>query len=217
MLSALKTAVVPIALCLSLVLPAVAAADGDPASDYLLAQNVYYPFSPPVSGPLQGALNAETATAARSGFPINVAIIEARDDLGAVGLLLGQPQTYASFLEREINFTGEKPLLVVMANGYGVQSLPRASTTAAMRLPPPRGHTSNDLATAALAAVARLAAADGHRITPETPGLARAPSPADPSLPIASLGAATVFIAGATVYARRRHGALASRGPKDRG
>lgn len=217
MLSAVKTIGILIAVCLSLVLPAVAAADGDPASDYLLAQNVYYPFSPAVSRPLQRALNAETATAARSGFPIKVAIIEARDDLGAVGLLLGQPQTYASFLEREINFHAEQPLLVVMADGYGMQGLPRASMTAAMRLPPPRGRTSNDLATAALTAVSKLAAADGHRITPNSRGTAQTAPPADPSPLIAGLGAATVLIAGAILFVRRRHGALASRGPKDRG
>ncbi|MGH2930913.1 MAG: hypothetical protein ACRDL8_22100, partial [Solirubrobacteraceae bacterium] len=51
-----------LAICLSAILlsPAAAAADGDPASDYLLAQNVYYPFTPAVSRSLQRALNAET-------------------------------------------------------------------------------------------------------------------------------------------------------------
>lgn len=217
MLWALKTTAILAVLCLALFLPAVASADGDPASDYLLAQNVYYPFSPAVSRSLQRALNAETATAARRGFPIKVAVIEARDDLGAVGLLLGQPQTYASFLEREINFHAEQPLLVVMADGYGMQGLPRASMTAAMRLPPPRGRTSNDLATAALTAVAKLAAADGHRIATNSRRAAQSTPSADPSLLIASLGAAMVIIASAILYARRRHGTLASRGPKDRG
>jgi hypothetical protein len=216
MLAILKATVILISVCLFGLLPAVATADGDPASDYLLAQNVYYPFSPPVSRPLQRALNAETTTAARTGFPIKVALIEARDDLGAVGVLLGQPQTYARFLEGEINFTAEQPLLVVMANGYGMQGLPPASMAAAGRLPSPHGPTSNDLATAALAAVAKLAAADGHRLTPNLRGSSATSSPARPS-PFVWLVPATILIAGAIVYTRRRHAAPAARGPDDRG
>jgi hypothetical protein len=216
MLSGLKTAGILIALCVSVARPAAAFADGDPASDFLLAQNVYYPFTPPVSGPLQRALNAETATASRDGFPIKVAIIRASDDLGAVGMLLGKPQTYARFLDREISFNGKQPLLVVMADGYGIQGLPRASIAAARRLPLPRGRTSDDLTTSALAAVGELAAADGHRIPVEVPRAASTASSADRSLLILCLAAAAVLFAGVTLFVRRRHGHLASRGPTRR-
>ena len=43
--------------------PGFALGDGDPASDVLLGQNVYYPYSPPVPRSVQATLNAETAAA----------------------------------------------------------------------------------------------------------------------------------------------------------
>jgi hypothetical protein len=43
--------------------PARALGDGDPASDVLLGENVFYPYTPPVSSALQKTLNAETAAA----------------------------------------------------------------------------------------------------------------------------------------------------------
>jgi len=52
--------------------PPRAQADGDPASDVLLGENVFYPYSPAVSGALQKVLNAETQAATRSGFPLKV-------------------------------------------------------------------------------------------------------------------------------------------------
>ncbi|MGH2876911.1 MAG: hypothetical protein ACRDLV_11730, partial [Solirubrobacteraceae bacterium] len=132
-----------LAICLSAILlsPAAAAADGDPASDYLLAQNVYYPFTPAVSRSLQRALNAETTAAARVGFPIKIALIDSRSDLGVVGELFGRPQTYATFLEHEIDFERVQPLLIVMPSGYGESGLPTASMTAAERLRRPAGTT----------------------------------------------------------------------------
>jgi hypothetical protein len=49
-----------LAACLFVVMlaPAAARADGDPASDVLLGENVFYPYSPPVSTSLQQTLNA---------------------------------------------------------------------------------------------------------------------------------------------------------------
>lgn len=207
-----------LAICLVVVLlaPAVAAADGDPASDYLLAQNVYYPVTPPVSGSLQRALNAETAAAARAGFPIKIALIDSRNDLGAVGELFGRPQTYATFLEHEIDFDKVQPLLIVMPSGYGESGLPSASMTAAEHLRRPAGTTSDDLATAALAAVAKLAAADGRSVKP---GPRRAQPTASASGPAAFAwpAAAAVLLAGAILYARRRHAFHGARRPGARG
>ncbi len=146
-------------------LPAGAAlADGDPASDVLLGQNVFYPYMPPVSATLQKQLNAETAAAAKARFPIRVALIASPIDLGTIPELFGKPQQYADFLDQEISFQGKQPLLVVMAAGYGVQALPAASTSAAKTLTPPAGKASNDLAAAALTAVSKLAGAAGHPI-----------------------------------------------------
>jgi len=145
-----------------LLCPALATADGDPASDVLLGQNVYYPFSPAVSGPLQHQLDALTAAAAKAGFPIRVALIESPPDLGVIPDLFGKPQRYADFLDQEISYMRKQQLLVVMAAGYGVQGLPPAATAAAAKLPAPAGQSSDDLARAALSAVRKLSAAAGH-------------------------------------------------------
>jgi hypothetical protein len=157
--------ILTLAIAVALLLPALAAADADPASDVLLVRSVFYPYSPAVSADLQGALNATTAAAHRAHFPIKVALIGAPEDLGAITSLFGKPQTYADFLFRELGAFGSEhpPLLIVMPNGYGVQGMSRAATTAAAAVPKPTGTASDDLARAAIAAIGKLAAASGHR------------------------------------------------------
>ena len=146
--------------------PATAHADGDPASDVLIAASVFYPFSPAVSAGLQHTLDAEAAAARRAHFPIKVALIASPTDLGAIPSLFAKPQQYADFLDQEISFAGTRTLLlVVMPNGYGVQGLPRAATVAVASLAKPRGRRSNDLAQAAIVAVPKLAAAAGDPLT----------------------------------------------------
>ena len=141
-----------------------ALADGDPASDVLLGENVFYPYTPPVSGSLQNVLNAATAAAAKARFPIKVALIASPVDLGVIPSLFGKPQQYADFLDQEISFQGKQPLLVVMAAGYGVQGISPAAKSAVATLALPAGKTSDDLASAALTAVSKLASAAGHPI-----------------------------------------------------
>ncbi len=128
-----------IALLLAAALaPAGALADGDPASDVLLGQNVFYPYSPAVPGAVQAKLNAETAAAKRAGLPIKVALIGSPIDLGVIPELFGKPQSYADFLDKEISFQQVQPLLVVMAAGYGVQGLrpPQPTPPGRCRSPP---------------------------------------------------------------------------------
>jgi len=144
--------------------PPAARADGDPASDMLLIENVFYPFSPPVAPALERTLNAETAAAKRAHFPIKVALIASPTDLGAIPSLFAKPQQYADFLDQEISFGGKQLLLVVMPNGYGMQGLTPSGTAAAAKLAPPAGRASDDLARAAIVAVAKLAAAAGHPV-----------------------------------------------------
>ena len=134
---AIATCVLLAGLCA----PAPALADGDPASDVLIAENVFYPFTPPVARSLQDALNAEAAAARRAHFPIKVALIASATDLGAIPSLFAKPQRYANFLDVEISFFGGKqPLLVVMPNGYGVRGLGAAATVAVSRLAAAAGH-----------------------------------------------------------------------------
>ena len=145
--------------------PAPALADGDPASDVLIAQNVFYPFSPPVAPAIQRTLNAETAAAKRARFPIKVALIASPTDLGAIPSLFGKPQQYADFLDQEISFFGAKqPLLVVMPDGYGVAGLTRSANAAVAGLVRPTGRAGDDLARGAIVAVSKLAAAAGHPV-----------------------------------------------------
>ena len=112
-----------VALSVSALLPAAVLADGDPASDVLLGENVFYPYSPATSPALQKQLNAETAAAKQAHFPLKVALIGAPVDLGVIPSLFGKPQKYADFLDQEISFQTKQPLLVVMAAGYGVQGV----------------------------------------------------------------------------------------------
>ena len=58
-------------------------ADGDPASDVLLVQDVFYPYRPKVSASLEAALEKSLQALARAGGPhLKVAIIGAPSELG---------------------------------------------------------------------------------------------------------------------------------------
>jgi hypothetical protein len=160
------------AVVVALSLAPPAHADGDPASDVLLGENVFYPYSPQVTPSLQKTLNAETAAAKKAGFPVKVALIAGPVDLGVIPDLFGKPQKYADFLDQEISFQRKQPLLVVMPAGFGVSGVGAAATAAVPSIPKPSGPHSNDLAKAAIVAVARLSKAAGHPISgvPGVPG-----------------------------------------------
>jgi len=193
------------ALLSGLLVCSAALADADPASDVLLGENVFYPYSPPVSASVEKALNAETASAARAHFPIKVALIGSPVDLGAIPVLFGKPQQYAKFLGQEISFNGPQPLLVVMPSGYGVSGLDPAATSAAASLAKPAGSQSDDLARAAIAAVARLAAASGHPIAGvAATGASGANGSGSSVLAVAIIALVAVVTAGALVALRRR-------------
>ena len=160
------------AVVVALSLAPAALADGDPASDVLLGENVFYPYSPQVSPPLQKTLNAETVAAKKAGFPLKVALIAGPVDLGVIPDLFGKPQKYADFLDQEISFRGKQPLLVVMKTGYGAQGVTAHVRGTLSSIARPASGASNDLAKAAIVAVAKLAAADGHPVSgvPGVPG-----------------------------------------------
>lgn len=189
----------------TMLVPAAALADGDPASDVLLAESVFYPYSPPVATGLQKTLNAETAAGTRAHFPIKVALIDTPVDLGAIPTLFGKPQQYAAFLHQEISFLGAKQLLlVVMPNGYGVQGLNRSATDAAATLRRPTGSASNALAQAAIAAVPKLAAAAGHPISSVSglPGTSKSHGATE--LAVGALVAVAVLASAALLTYRHR-------------
>jgi hypothetical protein len=198
MLRSLVAALLALAL-----LPAAAAADGDPASDVLLGENVFYPYSPPTSPAIQKQLNAETAAAKQAHFPLKVALIGAPVDLGVIPSLFGQPQKYADFLDQEISFQTKQPLLVVMAAGYGVQGVDAKTKASAAALAKPAGSEGNDLARAAILAVPKLAAAAGHPLKGEGGGSGGG-GDGSRAILVAALAAIAIAAAAALVVVRRR-------------
>jgi hypothetical protein len=149
----------------SAVRPSAARADADPPSDVLLLQDVYYPYHPAIAPRLRRQLDDLTARARKAGFPIKVAIVAARADLGGVPLMFGKPALYARFLESEIRNNAPQPLLTVMPNGYGTFATGARGTALVAALPHPSSGSSADaMARGALVAVEHLASANGHQL-----------------------------------------------------
>jgi hypothetical protein len=156
-------AAVAVALLLLGATASVAAADADPASDVLLAQNAFFPYQPPVQPQLETAMNRSLESASRSGMPLKVAIIGSPEDLGAIPEFFGHPQSYAKFLDREISFNHPQPLLVVMPAGYGLAATGPASAVSGLKID--TSHASYGLTRSAILAVVALARANGHPIS----------------------------------------------------
>lgn len=171
-----------------------ARADGDPASDVLVAQNLFLP--PDAGGTLaeQNRLEATVLASARAGFSLRVAVIASRQDLGSIGALWGDPEGYAGFLGTEISLAAPSRVLVVMPRGFGL-SVPGASVAAdeADLERAPRPPSNRSLTVVATDAVLNLARALGHPIPQSSIAVAAAPAgPSGPG-PIAIL----VLVAGA--------------------
>ena len=77
-----SSAVLALAATLVLVSGGVARADGDPASDYLVANQVFLTSQSTGTSPAQRQLVAAVAAANRAGFAIRVAVISSAYDLG---------------------------------------------------------------------------------------------------------------------------------------
>ncbi len=164
------------AACAATAAPALA--DGDPASDVLLFQPAFFPYAAPSSGAKAELLGA-IAAAKKAGFPIRVAVVQSRRDLGADPELYAKPQLYAKFLDAELRsarYFG--PLAVVMPQGFGVAAggrlthggkrfVPRPLgplLRAVKPLHPPRSTDPDTLTAAGVTAVKAISAAAGHPI-----------------------------------------------------
>src|SRR3954462_2168770 len=110
----MRRALATVVLLAALAAAPSAQADGDPASDVLLLQDVYSPYQPAVPKAVLDALNNTVKQLRKAGCPLKGAIIASKTDLGTGPQFLARPQPYATFLESEINFKKAKPLLVVM-------------------------------------------------------------------------------------------------------
>jgi hypothetical protein len=148
----------------ALVLATVAAADGDPASDYLFQSNVFLP-QPPPSKSASTALARAVAAAYARGYRVKVAVIASRNDLGAASSLFGQPGRYAQFLGTELSTFYAGPLLIVMPGGYGIYDAGRstAAEEGVLRQLRDPGGTADALTVDATTAVQRMTAAGALR------------------------------------------------------
>jgi len=155
-----------VAACAAVVLALAAGsarADGDPASDVLYSQSVFVPADAGVAPGDAARLAALVREARRAGYPVKVAIVASPYDLGSVTALWRKPQLYARFLGLELSLLYRGRLVTVMPDGIGVYHHGRPVTREAAAL---RGVAigRGDLAAAAVTAVRRIAAADGHEL-----------------------------------------------------
>jgi len=190
-----------VAVAAVLLVPGVARADGDPASDYLVVQDVFFPFDVKVPAAEAGRFSQLVADATKRGFRVKVALIAGPGDLGSVTALWRKPQQYAEFLGQELYYVYRGPLLIAMPNGYGIsqRGKPLAAARALLDREPLPGR---DLAGAATSAVRKLAAARG--IDVPVPAAASGSGENRDRLVIAGIAAAVAALAAAVAVLRRR-------------
>jgi len=181
----------------------VARANGDPASDYLLGQNVFLPFTAKIDNGEVQRLDALLREAQKAGFPIRVAVIGNPSDLGTAFSLYGKPQKYAAFLGLELSYVYRDRLLVVMPNGYGyaLNADPDAKASAVLKKLPSPGRDPTKEVEGAIVAVQQLAAAQGHKLAaPKDGGSATR----DRLTIAAAVTAGIALLAGFVLYRRRK-------------
>lgn len=151
------------AVLTGLVAPAVAHANGDPASDVLLQAKIYFPNQKPsavVAKELQSVVDKANA----KGYAIRIALIKDPTDLGTVPQLLSQPLRYAQFLGPEIAFAYKGDLLVATPSGLGLTTTddtePPMAAIEGIKVE--GGASSDGLAQTAAVAVRALAQASGY-------------------------------------------------------
>jgi len=149
-----------LAALVAAIMAAASMADGDPASDYLLTQNVYLPSQSP-SPPVSAALERAADDIYLHGDRIKVALIYSASDLGSIPSLFGNAENYAHFLGIELGLWYVGPLLVVMPTGFGVYDGGRSTAAEEQVLQsiPVSAGSPDDLARSATAALQDLAAA----------------------------------------------------------
>jgi hypothetical protein len=154
------------AAALALLAVPSAQANGDPASDVLITQQVFIGAEVPVPQSEQDVLTKTVAAANEKGYTIRVAVIVFTGDLGTAVSLWKHPQSYAKFLGSELAFVGyTNRLLVAMPSGYGVyhRNKPVLKERAVLAKQPV-GKTPTALVQSTTEAVRALAAADGVQV-----------------------------------------------------
>jgi len=160
-----------VAAAAALVAVPIARANGDPASDVLITNQVYIGPEVPISNADRDALTKTVAAANERGYPIRVALIPFTSDLGTAVSLWGHPQDYAKFLGSELAFAYTKRVLIAMPSGFGIyhRNRPVAKEQRALARVPP-GKTPAAVAQQTTKAVRALAASEGIALPVETGG-----------------------------------------------
>jgi hypothetical protein len=194
-------AVAGAAALLALAVPA-ARGDGDPASDYLIAYQVFYPYYSNTPKATLAKLKATVADANKRGFRIRVAVITSPYDLGALSALWEKPQPYCRFLSLELSFAYKGRLLVVSPKGYGyvdhTKPVP-ADLKLVQTIPIQKG--TDGLLRTADTAVRRLAKDAGYQLPAEKAG--GGSSSGSDTIVIAIIAAAGALLIGGVEFARR--------------
>ena len=187
-----------------------ASADGDPASDVLYTQWVFFPFEASIRKPVSQRLEQVVQSARSDGYPIKVAIITIPADLGTAYVLWRKPQQYAEFLGQELVFLYKGRLLIVMPDGFGVfhyKHSVAAERSVLARLTVAQG--TEGMVDSATTAVAKLATAASHPIPVPPPAVLSGPAGGSGSklldrLIIAAAGAAFVILLVVVPVVHRR-------------
>jgi hypothetical protein len=140
----------------------LARANGDPASDVLLTQPVFFPIDATLPDSDREALLKTVEAANERGYKIRVALIPFTSDLGTAVSLWRHPQDYSKFLGSELAFVYANRLLIAQPSGFGFYNHGKPVAKERRVLAKvPVGQTPAELTKSATAAVRALAAADG--------------------------------------------------------
>jgi hypothetical protein len=195
------------ALVLLVLAPGAARADGDPASDVLPEQPVFFGSALDLKSKQAAQLDALARQAKQQGFEVNVAVISRLEDMGSATQYWGDMDNYGAFLAGEIGCCVKGRLLIVMPDGIGVTYLGHSSTAdrkVVSALPAP-GEDATKLMPAAMDAIVKLAAKSGVSlavpdVTPAPNGVSqRATHAAAPNVGTAS-GGSSGGGGGVTLY-----------------
>jgi cytochrome oxidase Cu insertion factor (SCO1/SenC/PrrC family)/thiol-disulfide isomerase/thioredoxin len=139
----------------------------------LVYQPLFLASDSGISVPEQVQIGNLIHEAGKAGFPVRVAIIAKRDDLGAVTELWQRPQAYARFLGIELSLAYKGRLLVVMPNGLGFNWPGHSAASSYSILDRIRTGDGAQLSSSTQQAITDLAAAAGVHLTHSTPAATR--------------------------------------------
>jgi MYXO-CTERM domain-containing protein len=218
-----KRRVLVLCLLIAAVTVPVARADGDPASDFLLTYQVFYPYYTNTPKATLEQLKETVADANKRGYKIRVAVITSPYDLGSVSALWEKPKAYAGFLAEELAFVYRGRLLIVSPKGYGYnEGTRRVGTTYVVNPSPkalalvrtvPIGKGTDGLLKTADRAVRVLAAKDGVKL-PAVSGSTGSGSGSDTTVIALAAALGALLVVAFEVLRRRRRRQRASGEPE---